>query len=182
MNFVGCVWVSTPTTTMLHIILKGVPAWGLVSFWKLTNTLAEDVERIENGGCCIKCLWYTLSVFLAILAFFGNFLFFALFGLSYELIKCYIEKPKLSEEEERENRRKDPATLEEEKRQLAEIFDDRGIRIKTNQVIVICVFIAIGGWFLQPLYVLFYLTYGLLEFYRRVKWIFFYSQMGGGVG
>jgi len=93
-----------------------------------------------------------------------------------------MEQPIPDDDEIKENRLKDKRVLEEEARINAEIYDENGYRIKTNTVYTICVLICIGGWLLQPLYILFYVTYGMLEFYRRVEFIFFYASMGGGGG
>ena len=137
------------------------------------------MDQIENNDC-IKCLWYTLSLFLAFFALIGNFIFFALFGMPYELIKCYRERPLLNEDQIKENQLKDPKVLEEEEKAMQEIYDENGIRRKSTQTTIIYCVIGFFGFLLQPLYILFYVTYGLLEFYRRVRWIFFCYMGEGG--
>lgn len=179
MNFAGCACLSITNIISHSTISKGVREWNMVKI-HFFILIGDESSKWEKGNCCCKCLWYLLSVLVALLAFFGNIIFFALFGMPYELIKCYMEKPILTKEEIQEMRKNNE--YEGYKKSMEEIYDLEGWRKQNNMVIFACCCIAFFGWFLQPLYILFYVTYGLLEFYRRVKYIFFYAGMSGGFG
>jgi hypothetical protein len=91
-------------------------------------------------------------------------MFFALLGCSYEFVKCYLNK-KTDEDDEDEN----DSVSEQPQRQNEN--EEQENREKNYKMIF---FIGFLGFLCQPLYLIFYLLYGLMECYRRFNcWCYY---------
>lgn len=90
-------------------------------------------------------------------------------GCPYEFIKCYLKKND-PEEDDISIDFYYPDDIEQNNKNKN---DENEMKELTPGVIICCVFLAIIGVFLQPLYLLFYVLYGMMECYRRWGcWIF----------
>jgi hypothetical protein len=113
----------------------------------------------------MKCLWFCLSCILGMFLLILILFFYILCGAPYELIKCYLEKRCEKEDDEEEEMdielgRQNVENPEQEK--------------LTSRQKWICVLLGFVGVLLQPLYLLFYILYAIMEFYRRLPcWVIY---------
>jgi len=134
---------------------------------------------------CLTILWYILVFFLAIFAFFLIVVFFAMFGCSYELIKCYLTRNENKDDEEES----DAENTNRFTSQFAKNEEEGNINNDVNNVpgneaeqpataldYFICVLLSFLGLLLQPFYLIFYILYGMMECYRRAScFVYYYS-------
>ena len=122
---------------------------------------------------CLKFLWYLFSCLIGFLAVILIIVFYLLFGCAYEFVKCYTKKKTIDDDDDEfdspfdfngfdldyniESREESQKNEEEEK--------------KSKVVIGLLIFIGI---ICQPIYLLFYILYGLMECYRRFNCWFYY--------
>jgi hypothetical protein len=110
----------------------------------------------------MKCLWMCLSCILGTLAVLLILIFFFFLGCPYEFIKCYLEKKYEDHDDSFDG-------YEEDRYNEANNENEEC----TCGKISICILLAILGILCQPIYLLFYVLYGLMECYRRFGcWIF----------
>jgi len=110
------------------------------------------------------------SIISGILAFVGVIIFFLFFGCAYEFVKYYLNKH-YEEDEERgiyqTNQFKDPENNQTN-------IEGEESNCSKNSIIALLIFIGICC---QPLYLVFYLIYALMEFSKRFGCWFYYSNM-----
>ena len=78
------------------------------------------------------------------------------FGCSYEFVKCYVDKKNLDDENDEYNIQ-------------TEIIDNQEPK---NRCIIFLLIVC--GIICQPLYLMIYILYGLMECYRRFNCWFYY--------
>jgi hypothetical protein len=94
-------------------------------------------------------------------------------GCPYEFVKCYLEK-KCNTNEDDSIEDSDVADSERGHvpKQGGENKDDEE-HLGCGKI-TICIILIIVGVFLQPIYLMFYILYGMMECYRRYGcWVFF---------
>ena len=128
----------------------------------------------------LKVIWYLFSCFLGFLAVMLVLLFYLLFGCAYEFVNCYTKaKTNDDEDDEDEDGNRDELDIERQSH-----IRNNGIgssnTISTNQkppekksLAMICL-VGFLGFCCQPLYLMFYILYGLMECYRRFNCWFYY--------
>ena len=100
--------------------------------------------------------------------------FYFFLGCPYEFIKCYLEKKYVDEEEEVQE---EDFEMDEEHQQSRQKEEDQPEEM-TNGKIAMCVLLGILGVCCQPLYLMFFLVYAMMECYRRFGcWMFYASSM-----
>ena len=92
--------------------------------------------------------------------------FFAFFGCCYEFLNCYFNRGK-----EEDFERDDEASVQVK----SGIDKPEEITEQKNNKCVIAILIAIGI-LCQPLYLLFYVLYAMMECYRRFGCWFYYAD------
>ncbi len=98
--------------------------------------------------------------------------FYLFLGCPYEFIKCYLEKKFEDEEEiiEEDFEMDDEHVQSRQKEEEPEEM--------TNGKIAMCVLLGILGIACQPLYLMFFVVYAMMECYRRFGcWMFYASSM-----
>ena len=145
--------------------------------------------KIRNNAC-LNFLWYMLSCFLYILFFICIYIFYLFAGCPYEFVKCYLERKKNKENDNKSNY------------DSLEIYDDNinefglGIGIpenglnnsnqtnnanpateegKKNSKAIIYLLIFVGI-ICQPLYLAFYAIYTIIECYKRFNCMFYFPR------
>lgn len=118
----------------------------------------------------LKALWLFLSCVLGVFAFLLIILFFAFFGCAYEFSKCYLEKLYRIKDEENEGSNNE----EENEQGNNNNDDDQEMNNLTNWNKFMLVLIIMLGILCQPVYLLIYLLYALMECYRRFNCWFYY--------
>jgi len=148
-----------------------------------------------------KCCWYLGACLLASITVVGILLFYFFFGCAYEIVKCYI-KEKLNKEpveqsviEENHNSQLEIQNVSEadqvENRDTNVNLQNKKIKPKIENKTEVeepqeesqytgkewCILVTIGfcGFLIQPLYLLFYILYGIMECYRRFNCWFYYA-------
>jgi len=129
-------------------------------------------------------MWYILSAILAICAFILIIFFFITLGCPFELIKCYItrndhkdvENSLAEENSHRYTHNQDKNNNNDDENimpfQHLEVLE----RPMTNCDYLMCLIVGVIGLFLQPLYLIFYILYAMMECYRRMScWMYYYS-------
>lgn len=96
--------------------------------------------------------------------------FFFFFGCAYEFTKCYIEKKFHKQYEDEENSQYE-YDLENNNKNNSDASESQSLN---NWDRVIIVLLIIIGIFCQPIYLLIYLLYALMECYRRFNCWFYY--------
>jgi hypothetical protein len=145
----------------------------------LFNIDTPDKKQWWNNPC-LKTLWFILSFFLGIFAVCFLVLFFCFFGCCYEFVKCYLTKKTEEDDDEDSDIESQPEYSQHNiedgngnhppssHRSNKEIEEDK---CKKNSIIGLLIFLGI---LCQPLYVIFYCLYGLMECYRRFSCWFYY--------
>ncbi len=91
-------------------------------------------------------------------------LFYVFCGASYELINCYLNP---SEDEDDSDVDIEQNIRQRRQRELQQ----ENVKL-TNKQIGICVLLGFVGILLQPLYLLFYIVYALMQIYIRLPcWV-----------
>ena len=101
---------------------------------------------------------------MGILAVISIIIFFAFFGCAYEFAKCYIERSNKTEDEEESNYE---CNYEVENQLESNKPLTRGDKI----LLFLLIFVGI---LCQPIYLMIYLLYALMECYRRFNCWFYY--------
>jgi len=124
----------------------------------------------------LLCLWYFFSCILGSLAILIIFVLFLFIGCPYELIKYYLEHRNDKDEDDedyiydsprRDNQRGSPQIKGGP--QNVENLDECNC-----YTIFICIILGIVGLALQPIYLLFYILYAMMECYRRFACWYYY--------
>ena len=132
----------------------------------------DRMYRIRNNPC-YNCLWHLLICFLEILMFIAIYLFYLFCGCAYEFVKCYRNRGK--KENSRDYNMYDIMNMDENASYSS--YSRRitlGLRNRKeddNKYIIILL-ISLGV-LCQPLYLMFYLLYALIECYRRFNCMFY---------
>ena len=121
----------------------------------------------------IKCLWYICAFFLGILALVLIFIFFALFGATYELMTCYFEKRHNVDASIEENN-----TMPQNNNSVLSVGGALDTENKKDiRYYLIITALVLLGFILQPFYLMLKFIELLLECYRRFGcWLYFYSS------
>jgi len=106
---------------------------------------------------------------LGILAVILLIVFFALFGCAYEFTKCYIEKSNKNEDDEDESN----DGYNEEQQQDNQNVLKKEFTKGEKFIIGLLIFLGI---LCQPLYLMIYMLYALMECYRRFNCWFYYMD------
>ena len=117
----------------------------------------------------LKTLWLLLSCILGVFAVFSIIIFFAFFGCAYEFAKCYIEK--INKTEADDDQEEEESNKEENIEQEAENQVYKPLTRWNKVMLVIMIMLGIAC---QPVYLLVYLLYALMECYRRFNCWFYY--------
>ncbi|MCQ2820859.1 MAG: E3 ubiquitin protein ligase [archaeon] len=148
----------------------------------------RESESKWMKNSCLKCLWYLLSCILGFFAVIAIFLFYVFFGCAYEFIHCYTKNKNSDDEEgndedefdfEMQRQRNNSGSnsgsnsnnnSESNSNQNGE-GEENGKKKKKMWIICLLGFL---GFLCQPLYLMFYILYGLMECYRRFNCWFYY--------
>lgn len=100
--------------------------------------------------------------------------FYIFFGCPYEFVKCYLYKSYLDDDE---IKNQDRNTYRQNTHQQNNIDVNKSEDTEcTCGKILVCVLLVALGVFLQPVYVLFYILYGMMQLFRECGcWIFMAS-------
>jgi hypothetical protein len=146
---------------MLYITLPAVRVCDTV-FIKY-NKLGKLKKKTCWDNKLMKCLWLFVSCILGFFLLILILLFYILCGAPYELIRCYIDKKCVEEDEEEMD-------IEYNRRVAVRQKDEK---LTTGQI-WICVLLGFCGVLLQPFYLLFYILYAIMECYRRLPcWVIY---------
>jgi hypothetical protein len=114
-----------------------------------------------------------LSLILGLAAICLILAFYFFLGCPYEFIKCYLEKKYEYEDEIIE----EDFEMDEEHVQSRQKEEEEPEKM-TNGKIAMCVLLGILGIACQPLYLMFFLVYAMMECYRRFGcWMFYASTI-----
>ena len=123
---------------------------------------------------CLKFLWYLFSCLIGFLAVLLIIVFYLLFGCAYEFIKCYTKKKNIDDDDEDFE-----GPLEfygfdlDYNNEESQNESNRNEEEEKKSKIVIAILIVVGI-ICQPIYLMFYVLYGLMECYRRFNCWFYY--------
>ena len=120
---------------------------------------------------CLKILWYFFSCLLGFLAVLLVLLFYLVFGCAYEFINCYT-KPKSDDDDDEYSGREDYDIERQRRNSYSNNDSNQQKEQKKNWPVLIL--IGFLGFCCQPLYLMFYILYGLMECYRRFNCWFYY--------
>jgi len=99
------------------------------------------------------------------LAVLSIIIFFLFFGCAYEFAKCYIEKSYKNDDNEEES------NFEENYEQDQKTQPDKELTCRDKFILFLLIVL---GLFCQPIYLMIYILYGLMECYRRISCWFYY--------
>ena len=122
----------------------------------------------------LKVLWYLFSCLLGFLAVLLIIIFYLFFGCAYEFVKCYTKK---SNNDDNDDDFDGPLDfygfdLEYNNEESQNESNRNEEEEKKNKIIIgILIFLGI---ICQPIYLMFYVLYGLMECYRRFNCWFYY--------
>ena len=123
---------------------------------------------------CLKFLWYLFSCLLGFLAVLLIIIFYLLFGCAYEFIKCYTKKKNTDDDDDDFD-----GPLEfygfdlDYNNEESQNESNRNEEEEKKSKVVIAILIIVGI-ICQPIYLMFYVLYGLMECYRRFNCWFYY--------
>lgn len=112
----------------------------------------------------LKTLWLLVSCILGVLAVVFIIIFFAFFGCAYEFAKCYIEKSYKNDDEEDSNF---------EYNYEHENQNEQNKPMSGLDKFILFLLVVLGI-FCQPIYLMIYTLYALMECYRRFNCWFYY--------
>ena len=122
---------------------------------------------------CLKFLWYLFSCLLGFLGVILIIIFYLLFGCAYEFVKCYTKKKNIDDDDDDFDSPFDFYGVDMdyniESRDESQKNDDEE---KNNKIIIGLLIFA--GIICQPIYLMFYILYGLMECYKRFNCWFYY--------
>ena len=116
---------------------------------------------------CFKVIWYLFSCFLGFIAFLPFYLFF---GCAYEFINCYT-KERTNDDEDEDDEEYD--IEHQSHRSSSNSNSNAPVPQEKKSTVMICL-VGFLGFCCQPLYLMFYILYGLMECYRRFNCWFYY--------
>jgi hypothetical protein len=125
---------------------------------------AENEEKKWYQGKYLRIVWYFLSCFMWIFVLIGILLFYVFCGAAYELINCYLY-PIKDDDDEFDYSKYD---YEQNYRAQQERQEQQENRVLTRREYIICGLLGFLGLLLQPLYLMFYVIYALMQIYRRM--------------
>ena len=123
---------------------------------------------------CLKFLWYLFSCLLGFLAVLLIIVFYLLFGCAYEFIKCYTKKKNIDDDDDDFD-----GPLEfygfdlDYNNEESQNESNRNEEEEKKSKVIIAILIVVGI-ICQPIYLMFYVLYGLMECYRRFNCWFYY--------
>lgn len=82
------------------------------------------------------------------------------FGCAYEFVKCYLAKPDPNDDDSN-----DSLDYEQGNNEENDEDEDKPYTTKQKWMLALCIS---GGILLQPLYLLFYILFAIMECYRRL--------------
>ena len=139
----------------------------------------DPQEANTEDECSLKiCLWKVVCFFLAIIGacFVIAFLFF--FGLAYEFVILYFNRKEFIEDDEEFNNYDE----NQEHRMNVELERERRERENNRELecsdYIILFFIIAAGIALQPLYIMFYVLWGIMWFIKEYGWWCFFFEYG----
>lgn len=176
-NFEFC-WLCLKKYTSNHYALynlKGCPGM----------RFDKDKGSKCRQNCFLKCLWYIMSFFLCILVLVLILLFYMLCGCAYEFITCYIHEVKKDEEDEDDIERRTKDSDFEQVNSNDNYFhnsNDYSHKVKMTkereEKKPKCAFIVLLGFLgilCQPIYLLLYLLYLIMQCMRHCNCWLLYS-------
>ena len=121
-------------------------------------------------------MWLFLSFFLGLFAICVLIIFFFFFGCPYEFVKCYVNRKTDEDSEanvygqdyEANNVEDNRESIEVENTNVEQLQSSKG---KEYAMLGLLIFLGI---LCQPIYLIFYTLYGLMECYRRFSCWFYY--------
>ncbi len=122
----------------------------------------------------LKFLWYLFSCLLGFLAVLLIIIFYLLFGCAYEFIKCYTKKKNTDDDDDDFD-----GPLEfygfdlDYNNEESQNESNRNEEEEKKSKVIIAILIVVGI-ICQPIYLMFYVLYGLMECYRRFNCWFYY--------
>ena len=121
----------------------------------------------------LKFLWYLFSCLLGFLGVILILIFYLFFGCAYEFVKCYTKKKSIDDDDDEFDGPFDfngfDLEYNIESREESQKNDDEEKKSK-----VVIALLIVLGIICQPIYLLFYILYGLMECYRRFNCWFYY--------
>ncbi len=128
---------------------------------------------------CLKFLWYLFSCLIGFLAVILIIVFYLLFGCAYEFVKCYTKKKTIDDDDDEFDSPLDFYGMDLEynnnenshENNNNNNYHEEDENKKSKLVIVLLI---IAGIICQPIYLMFYILYGLMECYRRFNCWFYY--------
>ena len=128
---------------------------------------------------CLKFLWYLFSCLIGFLAVILIIVFYLLFGCAYEFVKCYTKKKSIDDDDDEFDSPLDFYGMDLEynnnenshENNNNNNYHEEDENKKSKLVIVLLI---IAGIICQPIYLMFYILYGLMECYRRFNCWFYY--------
>jgi hypothetical protein len=133
--------------------------------------LAEVQEKKWYEDKYLRFVWYFLSCIMWIFVLIGILLFYVFCGAAYELIKCYLY-PSKDDDEYNDSHYDVEYNIRRQQEQEA----DQENRVLTRREKILCGFLFFLGLLLQPLYLMFYIVYALMQCYRRMPcWVIYAS-------
>ena len=122
----------------------------------------------------LKVLWYLFSCLLGFLAVLLIIIFYLLFGCAYEFVKCYTKKSNNDDNDDDFDGPLDFYGFDlEYNNEESQNESNRNEEEKKKNKIIIGILIVLGI-ICQPIYLMFYVLYGLMEYYRRFNCWFYY--------
>ena len=119
---------------------------------------------------CLKVIWYLFSCFLGFIAVLLVLLFYLFFGCAYEFVNCYT-KEKTNDDEDEDDEEYD--IEHQSHRSSSNSNSNAPVPQEKKSTVMICL-VGFLGFCCQPLYLMFYILYGLMECYRRFNCWFYY--------
>ncbi len=127
---------------------------------------------------CLKFLWYLFSCLIGFLAVILIIIFYLLFGCAYEFVKCYTKKKNYDDDEDEFDNPLDFYGMDleynnnENSNDINNSNNHEDEENKKSKIVIALLIVA--GIICQPIYLMFYILYGLMECYRRFNCWFYY--------
>lgn len=128
----------------------------------IKNIIGELHKKQWWDNKFTKCLWFILSCFLGLLAFILVIFFYLFFGCAYEFIKCYLTKSEDSDEASEAS-----VDYERGNNNQNNSPEDEDLPLTRKQKWIVAL-LGTLGFLMQPLYLMFYLLFAIMECYRRL--------------
>ena len=147
----------------------------------------------QNKLCNI--LWYIMSCVLGLFVILLIMMFYLFFGCAYEFVKCYLnDEDVFDEDEEKQSYYSDEFEVKEEQWNKKETEDNvykksenykieitnkdskemKNEEKKKDKSIIVIILLIILGFVCQPIYVILYMIYALMQCLKRCNcWLFY---------